>query len=348
MPELKRILELAKRARDAHEEVCVATVVGVEGSAYRRPGARMVLTRSGQRAGTVSGGCLEGEIAKKAWWLTERGAAIQRYSSFFDDDGYMPYGLGCGGTVIVLLERGEPAANTLEALRSSVEERRGSVVVIDTSAESPGTVLIMNDAGEIAWQRPGSEEAAKLADEVGAAKASRQVGDLYIQYLAPPPSLVVFGAGDDAQPLVEFMAELDWHVVVADGRSQLIRAERFPQAAGVMGLDAGLGEAATADAAVIMTHSYEQDRQILGRLLEPDLKYLGILGPRQRTERLVGEIVPGLSRTAEECMARLHSPVGLDLGGHTPAAIALSIAAELQAVISGCGVGKAAASLAHV
>lgn len=348
MPELRRIIALAKRAREAREEVCVATVVGVEGSAYRRPGARMVLTRSGHRAGTVSGGCLEGEIAKKAWWLTEKGPAIQRYSSFFDDDGDMPYGLGCGGTVIVLLERGEPAARTLEALRTSLEERRGSVVVADTGADTPGTVLIMSDAGQIAWQRPGSEEAAKLADEVRGAKASRQVGNFYIQYLAPPPSLVVFGAGDDAKPLVNFMAELDWHVIVADGRSQLVRAERFPEAAAVVGLEAGLGEAACADAAVIMTHSYEQDRQILGRLLEADLKYLGILGPRQRTERLGGEIVPGLSRTAVECLARLHSPVGLDLGGHTPAAIALSIAAELQAVVSGRGAKKPAASLAHV
>lgn len=348
MPELKHILELAKRARDANEELCVATVVGVEGSAYRRPGARMVLTRSGQRAGTVSGGCLEGEIAKKAWWLTEKRAAVQRYSSFFDDDGDMPYGLGCGGTVIVLLERGEPAAKTVEALCSSVEERRAWVVVIDTSTEMPGTALIMNDAGEIVWQRPGLEEGVKFANEVRGAKASRQAGNLYIQYLAPPPSLVVFGAGDDARPLVEFMAELDWHVTVADGRSQLIRAERFPQAASVVGLDAALREAATADAAVIMTHSYEQDRQILRGLLDLELKYLGILGPRQRTERLIGDIAPGLSCSVEDSLTRLHSPVGLDLGGHTPAAIALSIAAELQAVVSGRGAKKTAASLAHV
>ncbi len=77
----------------------------------------------------MSGGCLEAEIAKKAWWLTEKGAAIQRYSSFFDDDGDMPYGLGCGGTVIVLLERGEPAAHCLEAVRRSAEARTASVVV---------------------------------------------------------------------------------------------------------------------------------------------------------------------------------------------------------------------------
>ena len=347
MPELKRILDLAKRASDAREEVCLATVAGVEGSAYRRPGARMVLTRSGLRAGTVSGGCLEGEIAKKAWWLTERGAAIQRYSSFFDDDGDMPYGLGCGGTVVVLLERGEPAAKTLDALRASVEERRAGIVAIDTSEETPGTVLIMNDAGEIAWQREGSGDATKLADEVRRVKASRQAGRFFLQYLAPPPSLIIFGAGDDAKPLVEFMAELDWHVTVADGRSQLVRAERFPQAE-VEGLEAGLRQAAKADAAVIMTHSYDQDRQILRALLPMVLKYLGILGPRQRTERLAGEIAPGLGCTAGDCIARLHSPVGLDLGGHSPAAIALSIAAELQAVLSGRGAKKPSAPLAHV
>src|SRR5579859_2266340 len=348
MPELKRILELTNRASDAHEEVCLATVAGVEGSAYRRPGARMVLTRSGLRAGTVSGGCLEGEIAKKAWWLTERGAAIQRYSSFFDDDGDMPYGLGCGGTVVVLLERGEPAARTLEALRASVGERRPGVVAIDTSEETPGTVLIMNDAGEIAWQREGSGDGAKLADEVRSAKASRQAGRFFVQYLAPPPALVIFGAGDDAKPLVEFMAELDWHVTVADGRSQLVRAERFPQAAGVEGLEAGLRQAAAADVAVIMTHSYDQDRQILRALLPTELKYLGILGPRQRTERLAGEIAPGLGCKAGDCIARLHSPVGLDLGGHSPAAIALSIAAELQAVLSGRETKKPSAPLTHV
>ena len=341
MAELRRILDLAKRARAAHEEVCVATVVGIEGSAYRRPGARMVLTRSGERAGTVSGGCLEGEIVRKAWWLTEKGAVIQRYSSFFDDDGDMPYGLGCGGTVIVLLERGEAAARTLDAVRSSVEERHPWVVVTDTTAETPGTVLILNDAGEIAWQREGcGDEATELAAEVLKARASRTAGNLYIEYLAPPPAVLVFGAGDDVKPLVEFMAELDWHVTVADGRAQLIRPDRFPQAAAVIGLDAALTEAKQADAAVIMTHSYEQDRQILRALLPLDWKYLGILGPRLRTDRLVGEIAPALGLSPEHCISRLHSPVGLDLGGHTPAAIALSIAAEVQAVLSGRGAKK--------
>ena len=147
MSELRQILDLWKRASAEGKDVCLATVVGVEGSAYRRPGARMILTSSGQRAGAISGGCLEAEVAKKAWWLTTNGPSIQRYSSFFDDDGDMPYGLGCGGTVLVLFERGEPAAQALETLRRGVEERTESIIVTNTSTNSPGTALILNETG---------------------------------------------------------------------------------------------------------------------------------------------------------------------------------------------------------
>src|SRR6202161_4838971 len=165
MSELRQILDLWKRASAAGsadraaEEICLATVVAIEGSAYRRPGARMLLTTAGQRAGTISGGCLEAEVAKKAWWLTERGPSVQRYSSFFDDDGDMPYGLGCGGTVIVLLERGAPAAASLDALRRSVEDRTESVIVTDTGTNSPGTALILNDTGDVLYERIASPEA---------------------------------------------------------------------------------------------------------------------------------------------------------------------------------------------
>ena len=348
MPELQQILDLWTRAAAAGDEVCLATIVGIEGSAYRRPGARLLLTAAGGRAGTVSGGCLEGEIAKKAWWLTARGPSLQRYSSFFDDDGDMPYGLGCGGTVIVLLERGDAAAAVLEALRRSVVERKASAIVTATDAQAPGTLAIVSEDGGIAWQRGGSERAMALAEEALKTRASRRkdatpgaaCGGLFAEYVAPPPALWVFGAGDDAQPLVEFTAALGWHVTVADGRGNLARAERFPQAARVMSLGNALGGPGADDAAVTLTHSYPQDREVLRALLPLGLKYLGILGPRRRTERLAAEIAPEIGLTVEECLGRLHAPVGLDLGGHTPAAIALSIAAELQAVLAGRGAKK--------
>lgn len=335
MSELRKILDLWKGALAAGDEVCLATVAGIEGSAYRRPGARMLLTSSGQRAGTVSGGCLEAEIAKKAWWLTESGASVQRYSSFFDDDGDVPYGLGCGGTVVVLLERGQAAAQSLEALRRSAEERTPSVIVSNTAPDAAGTVLVLDGAGTAVYARETGGEVMSAAREALETRRSRHVGDLFAEYVAPPASLVIFGAGDDTLPLVEFAATLGWHVTVADGRSQLARAERFPGAARVSGLDAALVGLDRGDAAVIMTHSYEQDGTILRALLGRDLQYIGVLGPRRRTERLVQEIAGELGTTVDVAMARLHTPVGLDLGGHAPAPIALSIVAELQAVFAG-------------
>lgn len=332
MAELKKILDLWKRATAADEEVCLATVVGVEGSAYRRPGARMLLTASGLRAGTISGGCLEAEVVKKGWWLTADGPSIQRYSSFFDDDGDLPYGLGCGGTVLVLLERGQAAVQVLEAVRRSVEERTPSVAIASAKGDAPGTVLILNHGGEVIFDRGSDEWLAAMGREALEAGQSRSAAGCFLEYIAPPPAVFLFGAGDDAQPLVELGAMLGWQMKVADGRSNLARRERFPGADRVE----VLGETvAVEDAAVIMTHSYEQDRKLLAMLLPQEIRYLGILGPRRRTERLAGEVGPGLGLTAEEVMSRLHTPVGLDLGGHSPAAIALSIAAELQSIFAG-------------
>jgi len=340
MAEVKEILELWKRASAAGEDLCLATVVGIEGSAYRRPGARMILTAGGRRAGTVSGGCLEAEIAKKAWWLTEKGPAIQRYSSFFDDDGDMPYGLGCGGTVMVLLERGEAAERCLEAVRRSVEERKASVIVTALRGDAAGTRLILNSAGEAVYGPNAEPGLARMAREALASRRSQSVPGFFVEFVAPPPAVTVFGAGDDARPLVEFVDTLGWHVTVADGRTNLARAERFPRAARVEGLEAALAALSSDDAVVVMTHSYEQDGQILRGLLSRELKYIGVLGPRARTERLVGEVARELGLEPEVCLARLHSPVGLDLGGHAPAAIALSIVAELQAVFAGRPIRK--------
>ena len=335
MSELKEILALAQHALAATEEICVATVVRIEGSAYRRPGARMVLTASGKRAGTVSGGCLEGEIAKKAWWLTEKGPSLQRYSSFFDDDGELPYGLGCGGTISVLLERGEPARLVLEALRQSLEDRNAFVIVTATEAKAPGTQLILREDGTALFARNADESLLAAAHDALTRRTTGQREGAFVEYVAPPPALWIFGAGDDAQPLVEFAATLGWHVIVADGRSQLARAERFPQAARVLDLRAALAEVGRDDLAVVMTHSYEQDRTALAALLPLGMKYLGVLGPRVRTERLVSEVAEQVGVSASECLSRLHTPVGLDLGGHAPAAIALSIVAEMQAVLAG-------------
>ena len=348
MSELKQVVELWRTAKASKEEVCLATVVRVEGSSYRKPGARMLLTRSGQRAGTISGGCLEAEVMKKAWWLTENGPTVQRYSSFFDDDSSMPYGLGCGGTVHVLLERGVNAHSVLDALDSNLTTRAPFVIITDT--HRAGTLVVRGRDGENALQSPALADLERLARRAADDRRSfyatiqadsENANELFVEYLAPCPALTIFGAGDDAKPLADFAHRLGWHVSVADGRSNLINVGRFPDANRLVVLryeeESLLRDLAieSEDAFVLLTHSYEQDRALLRKLLPHKPKYLGVLGPRQRTERLVAEIAPQVDMSPEECMSCLHAPVGFDIGAHTPESIALSIVTEIVAVLNG-------------
>ena len=339
MSELRLILNLWKEARERNDEICLATVVGIEGSSYRKPGARMLMTSSGRRAGTISGGCLEAEVQKKAWWLTETGPSVQRYSSFYDDDSEMPYGLGCGGTVSVLLERGVAAERVLAALERNLGSRGGTVFVSVIESEAPadlGTRLILSEEGETHLASP-SREIVALAHQALQERKSlwqQRKATIIAEYLPPRVALLVVGAGDDAVPLVEFAGKLGWKTTVVDGRAHLATRERFPTADEVFVLNAFDQITLTArDAAVLLTHSYEQDRAALRGLLPGDADYLGVLGPRKRTERLLSEIAPELGLTAGACMARLHSPVGLDIGSKDPTSIALAIIAEIHSVM---------------
>jgi len=341
MSELLAILNLWKEEQKKGEEVCLATVVAVEGSSYRRPGARMLITRGGRRAGTVSGGCLEAEVQKKAWWLTESGAAVQRYSSFYDEDSEMPYGLGCGGTVHVLLERGEAADRVLAALERSFTARKGIVILSGIDPELCGRAgmrFALSADGELLPGSGEGVEAVAIAKRALNEKKSWWEDGFFAEYLPARVGLVVIGAGDDALPLVEFASRLGWHITVADSRSHLATRERFPLADQVLaGKPLGGLALGGRDAAVILTHSYEQDRAALRALLPSAVGYLGLLGPRQRTERLLGEVGPDLRLTVEQCRSRLHSPVGLNIGAKDPMSIALAIVAEIYGVMEQTG-----------
>jgi xanthine dehydrogenase accessory factor len=340
MSELRQILELWHAARESREEVCLATVVDVEGSSYRKPGARMLMTSGGQRAGTISGGCLEAEVQKKAWWLTESGSAVQRYSSFFDEDSELPYGLGCGGTVSLLLERGEAAERVLAALEQSQTSHAGMVFVTVIGTNRPeraGTRFILAEDGRVLFDAALPVAAQALAQQAMRERRSQWLRDespIFVEYAAPPLRLFVFGAGDDAKPLVEFADKLGWKATVADGRLQLATRERFPLADRVV-VSGSFDQFVVTerDAAVILTHSYEQDRAALRALLPREPGYLGILGPRRRTQQLLAEVAPEIGLTVEECLARMHSPVGLNIGAKSPAGIALAITAEIHAVM---------------
>lgn len=369
----REIIELWRQALAIGEEVYLATVVFVEGSSYRKPGARMLVTSSGKRAGTVSGGCLEAEVAKKIGWLTTDGPAIQKYRSSFDDETEgVPYGLGCGGTIWILMESGEQAALALQSLESAIDRRTSSVIVVSLRGPELGTIAaICPNTHHVRGFRANAEIPEEIFDaarEVARTRQASHVGILgssdlpshILIPILPPMRLHVFGAGDDASPLVRFAIELGWQVTVWDGRSHLLRQNRFPLSVDLrlisyrdseateqgnsLQVQGVLTDVLAEDFAVILTHSYAQDGALLQALIPKSLRYLGILGPVHRTRRLLNERAYTLHKTVEEALELLHAPVGLEIGSYHPTVIALSIIAEMQAVLSRKRISVTAAS----
>jgi xanthine dehydrogenase accessory factor len=352
MSDLEKILPLWRELEDTGFDYVLATVVAVEGSSYRKPGARMLLAQDGRRAGTISGGCLEAEVARRAWWLTSSGPRIERYSTQ-EDDGDRPYGSGCGGVVYLLLERRQTAGQLLTALEEAFKAR--IAVAVATALEGPniGSRAIAGLPGTTT-QDAALEELASLAlDNRSSFEKRISIADVTTRtwacYCPARPGLWIFTAGDDAKPLLGMAKELGWFVAIADGRAHLATRERFPSADEVLTLPifdmpekgADYFRLRPTDAAVVMTHSFDQDSRILASLLSLDfpLPYLGVLGPQRRTRELLIEAsrLRNLSFTAEDVdkqLTELHAPTGLDLGGETPSSVALSILAEIQQVRS--------------
>ena len=239
--------------------------------------------------------------------MVRNGAVVETYSTLFDDTAEIPYGLGCGGTVDLLVE---PAGTVefellMEALAASLEGIESRVV---TWLPENGTAL------------------RRVRGDVDA-------GDGIVERVDAPQRLVVFGAGDDAKPLVSMAALMGWDVVVVDGRAQWARAERFPEALRVV--VAQDFEVGARDAVVVMTHSYEQDRMWLETALRAGPRYLGLLGARHRSALLVSEAAAKLGWSVERACEGLFAPVGLDLGGDGAEAIALAVMAEIQGCVEG-------------
>jgi|SRR5579863_2461037 len=358
MTDLENILPLWHALESTGSDYVLATVVDVDGPSYRKPGARMLIAPDGRRAGTVSGGCLEAEVAKRAQWLTKSGPVVERYSTAADD-GDMPYGSGCGGVVYVLLERRSTAAPLLSALETAFHARVPLAIatVLDGAATATRAFAgptIRNDHDAQSNQTARDATLTSLA--VHALQRMQSIDKrvminetetrIWVDYRAARPGLWIFGAGDDAKPLLRLARQLGWFAAVADGRGHLATRNRFPEADTLLVLPISalpeFGPSLSADlkptdAAVLVTHSFEQDSRILATLLSMNAvpAYLGVLGPQRRTREVLAESARllGIAKPADQAerwLSQIHAPTGLDLGADTPAAIALSIIAEIQ------------------
>lgn len=314
----------------------LVTLVGVQGSSYRRTGARLLVGAVNECAGMISGGCLEAEVARKAQWMVRSGAVVERYSTLFDDTGDIPFGLGCGGIVDLLIEPADiPECRALlSAMESSLTGEGARVATWLPQNGQPLARAILGADGRLAFASESLGAAAIDSAFATNSRAETLPGSprIFLETLSAPQRLFVLGAGEDAKPVAAMAALLGWCVTVADKRARLARAERFPEAERVQAIGPEWDlEINPEDAVIVMTHSYPQDRELLAELLPGPAGYIGLLGATHRSCLLIGEVAATLGRSVAQCCERVWAPVGIDLGGDGAEEIALAVVAQVQA-----------------
>jgi len=330
-------------------DVAVATVVATRGSTYRRAGARLVVSAAGDEVvGNISGGCLEGDVAAAGAEVLESGRPrLLTFDLTADDEAVWGWGLGCNGVIEVLVEPGASVAQFAPALAAARREERPIVVATVIEGEKVGARMLVrpDGRGEGGVGTPATDDTVR-AMALSVLRAGRSAtlplgdrGRAFFEVVAPRPRLVVCGAGHDTVPLVRLAERLGWRVDVVDERPGLLRADRFTGAARlVLSPPARAAAAVGADAdtfVVVMSHNFLRDADYLRSFLPVPVRYLGVLGPRARLERLVDAVRTEATVVTPEALGRIHGPAGLDLGAEGPDEVALAIVAELHAVRTG-------------
>jgi xanthine dehydrogenase accessory factor len=310
--ELSDLLDAAEAMAARGEPFALATVVSTRGSTYRRAGARLLIPAEGEPIGNISGGCLEGDVARIGREVLASGQPRPaEFDMTADDDAVWGYGLGCNGAIELWVE---PTAGALESV-GALRTGQGACLTITLTGPDAGLHHLEVDGDLVA-----------RVEEVDGER-------VFHEPLLPPFRLIVCSAGHDAIPLVRQAAELGWRAVVVDPRRTLLTAERFPGAADFASPDPeAAAEALAPDertAVVVMSHNYLRDIAYLRSFLDAPLVYLGVLGPRGRTEQMLDQI------ERPDAIDRLHAPAGLDIGADGPEEVAQAIIAEILAVSRG-------------
>lgn len=354
MKEIREIINAYDAAVKLGKKTALVTLVHVEGSSYRRPGARMLVTEDGELTGAISGGCLEGDALNKALYAIQQNKnALVTYDTSDEEDAVMGLGLGCNGIIQVLIQ---PADQPIQIIKKLTSDRKHHVLVTlftlsDRKAEQPGTIIYKDEQNIEFLSEVHTHLREHIVADIEEAFANRkssfknyrsQQQDVtaYIEYIAPVVSLVIAGAGNDAEPVNAIASTLGWQVtLIDDGRDKNTRTNRFAGACQLLIPDPvnALKDVAIDETTffLLMTHNYNYDIALLRQLLLKNARYIGVLGPRKKLERMLKEFEDEGLKPTEQQLASIYSPVGLDIGAETPEEIALSMIAEIKAVLSG-------------
>lgn len=355
MKELQDIVATFEKV-ECGQIAALATVVEVRGSTYRRPGARMLITPDNY-IGSISGGCLEADVVERSQQVMASGESmLVQYDTTSPDDIIWGLGIGCNGLVRVFIERltQQSQFNPVTFISNCYRYRQMGIVATVVNGEGDlhsevGTHLMLHQDGSTLIKIKNCALAALVLNDAHAALDNNQSilqqyqlplgnAQVFIEVIQPPVPLLIFGAGDDAKPVVRFAKELGWHVTVVDSRPAYATSERFPLADTlVISRPEYIRERITIDSrtvTVVMTHNYLQDRELLKTLLPAAGQYLGVLGPKSRTERLLRELLEQGVALSENNLSRLYAPIGIDIGADNPEEIALAIVAEIRAVLA--------------
>lgn len=357
MKELQNILAQIRELKSSGGAAVLATVVDVQGSSYRLPSARMLILESGEFFGTVSGGCLEADVLERAKQVLKTGEPqVLTYDTRTNDESVFALNMGCRGVIRILLEPtpdndffafvADCFRTRLNGVVATVIDRKSAAgFAVGTRFSTLETDLILFNKQHTGFETLTPALRAAILDVFGIGQTRCQTFqtadgwvEFFIELIKPPLALVVFGAGADAVPLVRLAKDLGWFVTVVDHRSVYATPERFPGADQVsiaraedLELDVIHDRNAVA---VVMTHNFERDKRALRRALNGRFRYVGVLGPKRRTETLLQELANEGEIFSGEQLERLFAPIGLDIGADAPESIAVSIVAEIQAALS--------------
>jgi xanthine/CO dehydrogenase XdhC/CoxF family maturation factor len=358
MKELREIIRGYEAIKLAEEKAMLATIVDVRGSTYRRPGARMLIRQDGTTIGAISSGCLEADVVERAKKVMDSHDAITVvYDLTSPENDVWGLNLGCNGVIQILLEPLPLGTRSfhLKSIADCLDSENVGVLasVFRVEGEFRATIgshLLLLENGSVVEDIKNPTLTAPLTEDCLAALRTKRTGvkeyrfiegtvEALIEVIRPSVPLVIIGAGADSVPLARFAKELGWSVTVIDHRPAFITKERFPAADSL--ILARPEEVSDRfrfkgnSVAVIMTHNFSHDFQLLRTLLPSPALYVGILGPSKRTELLLEKVrESGFTPTSKQ-LERLHAPVGLNIGAESPEEIALSILSEIQAFMNG-------------